>query len=316
MVCDKEPFICYLEAKKSIDDRSLNHHVLRAMKDALDRFFGDNEIQVLEAGCGVGSMIERMISWGCLNHGSYTAVDILPQCLQEAARNVAGFSRQECMEVHSQPPNTLTLIDQRRRIGIEFVSADVLDFARKFLPKGCYHLVLAHAFFDLVNMDVVLPSLLSLLRPGGLAYFTLNFDGVTSLEPPWDKNVDERIVAIYHESMDRRMVRGQPSGDSTTGRHLLVRLHASGLAIIDAGPSDWVVFPRNGAYSSGEAYFLHFIVDTIYHATKSHPDLNPKQLNAWREDRHHRIEQGELFYVAHQLDVLSQKPQRSHVDGK
>lgn len=308
MITNQDSFIRYLEAKKSVDDRSLNHHVLEAMKDAVKRLFGDNEIRVLEAGCGIGSMIERMISWGCITHGTYTALDILPECLQEATKNLTVFGRHHDMEVDYHNHSTLILTDGSRRIGVELICRDVFDFTSDSPQKDCYHVVLAHAFCDLVDLGVLLPRLLSLLRRGGLAYFTLNFDGVTSLEPPWNSDFDRWIVSVYHESMDHRMVRGQASGDSTTGRHLLTRLHREGLVILEAGPSDWVVFPRNGTYTSGEAYFLHFIVDTIFHAVHSHPDLNQRQVQAWRDDRHQRIELGELFYVAHQLDVLAQKP--------
>ena len=193
---------------------------------------------------------------------------------------------------------------------IEFKIGDIIEFARNNASLREYHLILANAFLDLIDIYSSLPPIFSLVRPGGLVYFTLNFDGVTSLEPTIEADLDRQVIALYHETMDHRLVLGKPSGDSKTGRHLLPFLQKSGLNILDAGSSDWVVFPTNGSYKDDDAYFLHFIVDTIYRAIEFHPEINPGQLHMWRDNRHRQVEHGELFYVAHQLDVLAQMPWR------
>ena len=41
-----------------------------------------------------------------------------------------------------------------------------------------------------------------LLHPGGLLYLTLNFDGVTTLLPVLDAELDARLERIYHQTMD------------------------------------------------------------------------------------------------------------------
>jgi hypothetical protein len=204
--------------------------------------------------------------------------------------------------------NVLVLENHDRHIRIEFKIGDAIEFARDNASHREYHLILANAFLDLVDIYSSLPPILSRVKPGGLVYFTLNFDGVTSLEPTIEADLDRQIIALYHETMDHRLVLGKPSGDSRAGRHLLPFLQKSGLNILDAGASDWVVFPTNGSYQDDDAYFLHFIVDTIYRAIEFHPEINPGQLHSWTGTRHGQIERGELFYVAHQLDVLGQMP--------
>ena len=115
-----------------------------------------------------------------------------------------------------------------------------------------------------------------LVRPCGLVYFTSNFDGVTSLEPTiTEADLDRQVIALYHETMDHRLVFGKPSGDSKTGRHSPPFLQKSGFNILDAGSSDWVVFATNGSYRDHDAYFLHFIVDTIYRAIQFYLEINP-----------------------------------------
>ena len=158
---------------------------------------------------------------------------------------------------------------------------------------------------DLVDVPSALPTLLPLVSPGGLCYFTLNFDGQTLLEPTVDPDLDERIQALYHLSMDERIVNGNTSGDSRTGRHLLWQLPGAGAELLAAGASDWVVHPQRKSYPADERYFLHFIVDTIYQELAGHPTLDSEAFADWTRTRHHQIENGTLIYIAHQLDILA-----------
>jgi SAM-dependent methyltransferase len=310
MLTDRTSFIRYLAAKKSIDDRSLNSHVFQTLSRTLKELYDDEEIHVLEAGCGIGSMVERMLTWGALANTAYTALDLELEYLAEAVRQLGEYGNTAGMEVLKKSENVLVLQNYNQHIKIEFKIGDVIEFARDNASLREYHLILANAFLDLIDIYSSLPSIFSLVRPGGFVYFTLNFDGVTSLEPTIEADLDRQVIALYHETMDHRLVLGKPSGDSKTGRHLLPLLQKSGLNILDAGSSDWVVFPTNGSYKDDDAYFLHFIVDTIYLALEFHPEINPGQLHMWRDNRHRQVEHGELFYVTHQLDVLAQMPWR------
>ena len=74
-----EPLDCsftrYLEAKKSVDDRALNRHVLGTLMKHLPESNLEKPLKVLEIGAGIGGMIDRMMDWGILNYADYTAVD-------------------------------------------------------------------------------------------------------------------------------------------------------------------------------------------------------------------------------------------------
>jgi hypothetical protein len=153
------------------------------------------------------------------------------------------------------------------------------------------------------------PHLFALLRPGGSFYFTLNFDGATILEPAVDAPLEDLIQDLYHRTMDGRQTDGRPSGDSRTGRYLFAQLRAAGARLLAAGSSDWVVFPGKNGYPDDEAYFLHFIIDTIGRALHDHPDLDPARFNRWVARRHAQIEAGELVYIAHQLDFAGVNPE-------
>ena len=116
-------------------------------------------------------------------------------------------------------------------------------FLRSHDIRGVYDLVIAQAFLDLVDLDSVLPLIGASLRPGGLIYLCINFDGGTIFDPVVDAELDARIEALYHRTMDERVADGKASGDSRTGRRLFSGLRRIGAQVLDAGPSDWVVYP-------------------------------------------------------------------------
>jgi hypothetical protein len=166
-----------------------------------------------------------------------------------------------------------------------------------------YDLLIAQAFLDLVDISEAVPALMRSLVPGGLFYATLNFDGVTILEPELDPAFDAEIMARYHRDMDERDIDGKPSGDSRTGRHLFIPLMEIG-EILAAGASDWVVYPRLEGYPDEEAYFLACILHFFENALQDDPDLDQARFKAWLRQRKHQIERLELVYIAHQLDIL------------
>lgn len=271
-------FTRYLAAKQSIDDRSLNHNVYAALAGDLP----DAPLAILEAGAGTGTMIDRLAARGLLSRGGhYTAVDADPANIA-AARARLG-------------PVDLP-------VSVEFVTADILEFALRERVSR-WDLLIANAFLDLADVDRLLPQLFALLNPGGHFYFTINFDGLTLLEPPLDRELDERVIGLYHQTMDERRVDGRPTGGSRAGRALLGQIPAAGGEILAAGSSDWVVLPRHGVYPGDEAYFLHHILHFFEQSLTGRPELEPGTLADWLACRHAQIDAGELILIAHQLDV-------------
>jgi hypothetical protein len=177
----------------------------------------------------------------------------------------------------------------------------VFDFISSDPPKA--DLLIAHAFLDLLPMPESLPKLFSLVKPDGLAWLTLNFDGVTTLEPVIEPALDLKIERLYHQTMNERPT----GGDSQSGRHLFKHLRDSGVQILAAGPSDWVVYAQNGRYQADEAYFLHFILHFFEQSLTGHSGLDPKTFADWLQERRAQIDRGELVFIAHQMDFLVQR---------
>ena len=273
----------YLAAKRAIDDRSLNRHVWQALLAALPDV---RPLQVLEIGAGIGTMLDRMRAWEFPALFDYTGIDA------DAGSVATARAR------HTLPqPN----------VNFEAIDLDGL-LAREHGGRK-WHLLIAHAFMDLLDAERVLPGMLQLLHPGGLLYLTLNFDGVTTLLPELDAELDARLERLYHQTMDVRVVRGQRAGHSRTGRQLLMLLPAAGVTLLASGSSDWVVHATPASYPDDAEYFLHYIIHTMQGALAGNPQVSSAELEAWAAQRHDQAANQALAYVAHQLDFLAQAPQ-------
>ncbi|MCJ7512330.1 MAG: class I SAM-dependent methyltransferase [Anaerolineales bacterium] len=297
----------YLAAKTTIDDRSLNAQVWSTMAAAMAQRQASADVRVIEVGAGIGTMLHRLLGQGVLWRGSYTGVDSDGANILRADRLLPQWARRHAWQSQARRGRHL-LRAQHASAAARFVAGDFAAFARRPSQRQAWDAVVAHAFLDLVPLESAVALLLSLLRPGGLFYFSLNFDGETILLPEIDGEFDRQVIHTYHRTMDERLLDGRRSGDSRTGRHLLAGLPSWGGEILAAGSSDWVVVPRGGAYPADEAFFLHFICHTLGNALRRRREIDRSQLRRWIERRHRQIDHGELIYIAHQLDVVGTRP--------
>lgn len=299
-------FPAYLSAKKSVDERALNRPVWHNLAQVLPLASRQHPMRVLEVGCGIGAMLQRMLDWELLTCADYLGLDALPENIAFARQSIETWAQTHGWKVSTRE-NGLDISLGEKWLSIQFEALDLFEFiaARSGTPQG-FDLLVAHAFLDLMDIPATLPRLLSLLCPGGLFYFPINFDGVTLLEPVIDFEFDSAVISAYHHSMDSRLTNGRPSGDSQAGRHLFHHLAQCGASILSAGSSDWVVFARQGVYPGDEAYFLHFILHFFETTLTRHPGLEAKRLAYWLAERHAQVARGELVYIAHQIDFCGQ----------
>jgi SAM-dependent methyltransferase len=296
-------FIRYLSAKSTVDDRALNRYVWHTLAENLPGVSPGEPFRILEIGCGIGTMLTRMLDWGLVGGAEVTAIDALPDNIAAASHYLIEWGKTHNYHVQSTTSG-VELTRQVHKIKIRLEAVDLFDFIRHQSGQQTWDLLVAHAFLDLLDIPTALPQILRLARPGGLFYFSLNFDGVTILEPAIEPSFDELVVKLYHRTMDERITSGRPSGDSQTGRRLFAHLNSVGANLLAAGASDWVVYPVAQGYPADEAYFLHFIINTIAGALTDHPDLDPVRFQEWIAVRHAQVERSELVYVAHQLDFI------------
>lgn len=297
-------FTRYLASKKSVDDRSLNRMVWDTLARAVTSYPVEDRLNVLEIGAGIGTMIERTLDWGLLTRATYLALDAEQATISEASRRLTSWGSGKGYVVESGDPGNIRLSGKSRDVEVKLETANLPDFLRRESGNSSWDLIIANAFLDLVDVPSTLPSMLSVLKPHGLFYFTITFDGATIMQPEMDPDLDAQIETLYHETMDRRIIGGKPSGDSRTARHFFEHVRSARATLLEAGASDWVVFAGPDGYHGDEAYFLHFIIHTIGSALQGHPALDQERLSGWVRERHTQIDEKQLVYVAHQLDFF------------
>jgi SAM-dependent methyltransferase len=296
----------YLTAKKSVDDRALNQYVWQAFTQRLAELEGLPEIQILELGGGIGTMFQRLVEGSALSRALYVLVDEQAENLGHARKILAEWAARQGLD-YRLAGEMLEFRGGGSRLDLALVKDDIHRYLR-----GCetarFDLVVASAVLDLLDVPPILVEMKRVTRRGGLFYLTINFDGMTALEPPVNAIFDERIIDLYHRSMDERIIDGRPSGTSRTGRRLFSWLSQAGLRILAAGSSDWAVYARDGKYPGDEAYFLHFILHFFEQSLSGSLELDPAQFSDWLAERRRQIERGELVFIAHQLDFLVEAP--------
>ena len=288
----------YLAAKTTVDDRAINRHVLAELR----RLMPTDAPRVLEVGAGLGTMVARLRDWGVVAAGEYVLLDADQQLLDRSRRWLRDWAA--ARGLRSDPlPDGLRVGDLRVRL-LHAELGGYLEAAH----GASADVVIANAVLDLVDVPTVLPGLLRLLAPGGVYWFTVNYDGESIFEPSHPH--DDQIMRAYHRDMDERVRYGRPAGESRTGRHLFHYLRDARAPALAAGSSDWVVSAGpDGNYPGDEAYFLRSILNTIQNALRNHPDrVAPADLTGWLAERRRQLASGELVYLAHQLDFAGRSP--------
>jgi SAM-dependent methyltransferase len=298
----------YLAAKKTVDDCALNQRVWGALEDRLKQGQQSSSLTVLEVGAGIGTMIERALERGLISNALYDAIDSQANNIESARAHLSSWA-----DGHGwwtgPAAGGLDLHKGEKTVRVRLETMDIFDFLKTHPNQPTWDLLIANAFLDLFDIPQILPGLRRCLKPDGLAYFSINFDGVTAFEPVFDRELEKRIVSAYHRTMDERLTGGMPSGDSHAGRHLFQELVHAGFQILEAGSSDWIVYPRNGVYPADEAYFLHHILHFFEESLQRRSEVTSGELESWLKRRHAEVERGELVYIAHQIDFLAGAPE-------
>lgn len=282
------PFEHYLEAKRVVDDRSLNQRVWGHFKDAL----GAGPRRVLEIGAGTGTMLSRLEDWGLAGPLDYTGI--------EPNRALLSMARQR-----RTPRNWKATF-----------RSDTLDTV-----TGRFDAVLANAVLDILPGAESLSKIGTLLETRGLFYATITFDGLTVFQSPEEVEADQDVLRAYHLAMDSRMITGEGHGGAESGRRILSALPEAGFGVLAAGSSDWVIAPGPEGYLPEERILVIWLLGTIHRAvtavlgdTRLEDEvhrrgivLSTAALERWVAARERQLARERLVVIAHQIDFCSQK---------
>ncbi|MFW6249456.1 MAG: hypothetical protein ACOC47_00015 [Alkalispirochaetaceae bacterium] len=275
----------YLEAKRSLDDRSINQNVWNAFRAvALELAAKRKKLTLVEIGAGSGSMVERLSSWMLLSE------------LSELTR--LSYETVEPQKVYL--PTLRARLTRRNELSSFDTFGGSVEEYLSVKGEGRADLLIAHAVLDLFSAPQAAELSAKMVAPEGVLYATITFDGESYFEPVADEELDMRVRRAYHQSMARDGVLG-----AGFGRKLLTELPRRGLGIVEAGSSDWILMPREGAYYPREGEFLKAILSMVESAVAEM--VTEEERETWLRHRLRQLEAAELIYIAHQLDILARK---------
>lgn len=287
----------YLRAKASIDDRSLHEATAHAFGESLVALGASAPLRnnrtnrkphLLEIGAGSGATLERLVRRWDLHNGEYHALDHDDALLAALTASPGAILARERGVVVTTHTESLEAFVER--------SIDEHPDAERF------DVLLAHLVWDLFDVPTVMPRALGLLEPGGIAYFTCLFDGVTSFLPTLDPELDERIARAYHASMTAS---DPHRSGPNTGRAAIETLISCGAEILSAGPSGWAIVPIEGTYPEGAPTVLATMLDFVEDSVGRDPTLHPDELARWLTARRRALASQRLALLTHQWDVLA-----------
>lgn len=288
-------FSRYLLAKQTVDNRALNKDVVNALRTHLP----PEPFSIIEVGAGIGTMLKRLVTWHLFRRGEYVLVDSMQENITCARQWIPLWASEAGLSVEWIGQDHLHLRDKTHDIHVRFQCTDVFHFMQRNSTPA--DVLIAHAFLDLLPMPESLKRLFSLTK--SLAWLTINFDGMSLLQPAIDPILDKQIERLYHATMDNRPT----GGESQMGRNLFQHLRAVDAEILAAGASDWVVYARDAKYPADEKYFLQFILHFFESSLKNCEELEASVFQSWLAKRHQQIDCGELVFIAHQMDYLVRK---------
>lgn len=301
----RSDYIRYLACKERIDDKSINPMVFDSLKKAVSHL---PRLRAIDCGTGIGSMIRRLIDWGLVNGGEILGIDNDEDILTAGTEYFRDWSRvrKSKVSIENQRKGIFRVDLKESGIGIELINMDIYQVTQQSPLRSGFDIITGNSLMDIVNIVKAMQAFRFLLKGGGLLYLTINYDHETIFEPTLDRYLEKRVMAIYNEDMDKRVVNGFASGDSCVGRRLFHVMKAYGFDVISFGASDWTVYPRHGRYEPYEEYFLVYILRLIYETVCNSGVMEQQEIDSWYKDRIEHLKAANLIYMCRQNDILAQ----------
>lgn len=293
----------YLDVKFGLDERSLSAEVQSVWRDEIR---SREHLDILDLGSGTGATLWRLCRQTLLRSASLTALDRDPDLLAVGRRRLEVLLRARGDRV-AVGSDWIRAARATGCIEIRFLTADLEHYGA--MQAASHDLVIAHALLDLLPPVVLAERIGRWLRPGGLCWASLNYDGGTVLLPVYRRaELEYRILAVYDQSMERRRVWGEATGGARSGRRWHRALLDIGLEMLALGGSDWNLVPLRGAYRGREAACLEYLLDLIRAEAEASAEFDAGELDEWFADRRALLLAGQLGLICHHLDLLARKP--------
>ncbi|MGD7037215.1 class I SAM-dependent methyltransferase [Methylotuvimicrobium buryatense] len=296
-----DAFAQFLQAKYALDQRSLNPAVWRHF---LNELSGRNPLELLDVGTGTGAMLRRILQHSDRSAMRLTGLDIESGLLGIAETEIATVLRDKGFAVE-KAAGLLSAERGADRIEFQCICTPLSEFQP---ASNRYDVITAHAFMDLVPLLQTLSCFHAGLKPGGLFYATINYDGETVVFPPYpDSEFEDALLQTYDASMEARRLNGSETGGAKCGRRLYGELLNAGFEIVSYGGSDWNITPEDGTYRDDDQAVLERLLGWIYSEGRRDSAIAREKLDRWLECRRQQRQERTLGIIVHQIDILARK---------
>jgi SAM-dependent methyltransferase len=292
MIDETFDYVEYLQLKKAIDDRSLNPLVWQTLTDWItQKSLQHQKLRILEIGAGTGTMIGRLLESIFPFRASYTALEPEQAFKVAAKEQLERWANDKGIGFTEIANGVWQLNEGDKYLELDWLSIPAENVGT-IIEDSSLDLLLAHAVVDLLPVPVLLPKLLSLLKPEGAFYFSLNYSGKTQFEP--GHHADDSLMQAYNRDMDARFDDLKWRA-SLTGIRLGSWLAATGYQVVAEADSDWKL-------NSSDSVFVRNILDTIKKALQG---MN--ELPTWYDTRASQLEAGSLALRISNTDIFGLK---------
>jgi SAM-dependent methyltransferase len=265
----------YLEAKRTVDDVAIDRRIEDIFYSRLP-----NSPRIIDFGCGTGSMLSRLLQNG-VRQGEYIGIDI-DQKILDAAMELRKIEALQRGHQVTTIQNTMEVDD----LHVQFVVGDALESLYDYDEVDS---IVGLGFADLIKPEILCQSIQDCSHSRMQVYLPITFDGETIFIPKHEH--DNQILSAFHTEIDRK-------GTAKAGRKLITQLQNMA-GELSVGRADWIVHPSKGAKNKAEFRFLSYILTLIENnVADSH------KVNEWIAYRRNQLTDGELWYIAHQYDLL------------
>ena len=298
----------YLNAKYSIDSKSINSD---AESMFLTRLETRASPRILDVGCGTGAVARRLVEFaGVVGDLRYIGLDSDSESVEAAYVHCTAWLGRNGFTIAQNGvgnARSISAIAPGRSFELRFIRGDLFT-PNPDIPTECFDVVTAHALLDILPLRSTVEILASYLKPDGMLYSAINYDGRTTFLPEYERTDFERLLLeTYDRSMDDRCMNGEPVGGSRTGTLLYDVFERAGLSIIGCGSSDWSLFPFSGRFSKDERVLTQAIVEMIAEEGTRHESIETSLLDSWYRRRIREVADDRLSLIVHQTDMLGVK---------
>jgi SAM-dependent methyltransferase len=297
----------YLEAKFPLDSASLNRRVWRRFRRRLEAL---PDPRLLDLGTGTGAMLRRCLAMHLKGAPRLVGIDNDELSLGLARRR---FETLQAEPRAPRAPRTQSIPAPAVRIlRLDLLGAALHPQRRSKSARPPFDCITAHALMDLLPLEPVLAWVRTLLRPGGLFYASLNYQGSTRFFPAYlDPAFEAALLTEYDRSMEERRAAGLATGGSRSGSRLCAALKKQGFHILARGRSDWRVrLDRTGRRGGEEELLCETLLTMIYRElleSRAMPGREDR-LASWYLSRLQAVREHRLGLRVRHLDILAARP--------